>query len=316
MNERFIYISSIGFCVFFAWFFTDFIPVRIKNKKTSKTIIISCLTIIFCFYSVKTVSRNRAWKNDYILSTTDVKVSSNSARCNRFAGQDIFAKAKLIMNDPIKQEKLYNKAISYLEKSVELYPGGNYTDALYLLAHLYYNKKDFSNALKYYVKCLSYENYLNETIHKEIQVVANSVGGLLGAKDTKSSPQEILDGCDEVLKLIPDFGEIIHLKAFIYGKYFNDIPRSIKLFEEANAIDKFEKTGVFYKDMGTTYAMVNNYDKGLFYLLKSVQLDSSDYRTYTKIAAVYHHLGDFRNANKYLSIAQEKEKKLSDEKNY
>jgi len=258
---------------------------------------------------VKTVSRNRAWENDYVLSTTDVKVSSNSARCNRFAGQDIFVKAKLMKNDLNKQEKLFNKAISYLERAVELYPGGNYTDALYLLAHIYFNNNDVYNALRYYAKCLSYNNHVNEAVKEELQVVANNTAGLLGKNETKSSPQEILDGCDEILKIIPDFGEIIHLKAFIYGKYFNNLSGSIKLFEEANSIDKFEKTGLFYKDMGTAFAMVNSYDKGLYYLLKSVELDSSDYRTYTKIAAVYHHLGDSRNANKYLSIAQEKERK-------
>jgi len=309
MNERFVFISSIGFCIFLAWLFVVIIPKLIKNNNLSRPIIITCLTAILCLYAAKTISRNRDWKNDYVLSTTDVKTSSNSARCNRFAGQDIFLKAKLIKNDVTKQEKLFEQAIYYLKKSVELYPGGKYSDALLLLSNVYFTNNDFANSLKYYAKCLSYDNHLHEAIHIVIPVVANKIDVALSQNESKSSPQEILDACDELLQVAPELGDIIYLKASIAGRYLRDLSHSIQWFEEANAIENFEKTGQFYKDMGTAYALNKDYETALFYMLKSADLDGSDFRIHAKIAAIYNLLGDSKNFKKHLAIVQEKENK-------
>ncbi|MCL2290477.1 MAG: hypothetical protein FWC34_07225 [Bacteroidetes bacterium] len=314
MNDRFIFISSIGFCVILAWLFTDLIPRYIKNKKLSQSIISICLTIILCLYSIKTISRNKAWENDYVLYTTDVKISSNSVRCNRYAGQLMLQKAKLLPDGKKERAELYRQAIVYLEKSVKLYPEGKHSDALYLLADAYYNYNyDIPNTLKYLAKSLSYNNYIYDVVYKYTQTVANNVNELLSENKTKSSLQEILKSCDEILKAAPDFGEIIHLKAVIYGKHINDLSSSIKLFEEANSIQKFEKSAIFYKDMGIAYAMANNYEKALDYMLLSIELGDDDYRAYRNIAIVYQNLGDIRNANKYYAIALEMENRSQSE---
>jgi tetratricopeptide (TPR) repeat protein len=308
MNERFIFISSIGFCVILAWLFIELLPKFIKNVKILQTVVYFSLIIILSFYSVKTINRNRAWKNDYVLCTTDVKTSFNSTRCNRLAGEYMVQKAKLLKNKS-KQDKLYEQAIIYLKNAVKLYPEGKYPEALYLLGEAYYGYNyDISNTLKQFAKCLNFDNYLYEVAYKNTQIVANHTLSLLSENKTNSSPKEILNACDEILIVIPDFGEIIHLKAMIYGKYLNDVKTGISLFEEANTIEKFEKSLIFYSDMGVVYGLANNYEKALFYMLKSIELGNTNYRTYMNVASVYHHLGDSRNANKYFALAQEMEK--------
>jgi tetratricopeptide (TPR) repeat protein len=171
------------------------------------------------------------------------------------AGQHIVNKSVLYRDDKSKYDKLCRQAIGYLEKSIKLYPGGKHTEALSLLANTYYNYNyDISSALNCYAKCLSYANHFYTPVYENTQEVANSTNKLLEEKKTDSSPQEILKACDEILKAVPDFGDIIHLKAVIYGKYLNDISSSIQWFEEANSIEKFEKSAEFYKDMGIAYS--------------------------------------------------------------
>jgi tetratricopeptide (TPR) repeat protein len=304
MNDRFIYISSIGFCVILAWLFTDVISKYFKNT----TIISIILITIFCLYSGKTISRNPVWKNDYVLNITDVKISSNSARCNFFSGVYTIMKADLVKDDKAQYDKLYKQAIPYLEKAVKLYPKGIYLQASRVLAEAYYTyNSDISKSLKYYAKCLNIDNKIYSSVYENTRIVANNVHELLGKNKAGSSPQEILQACDEVLQAAPDFGEIIHLKAVIYARYLNDVDTGIKLFEEANAIEKFEKSMNFYKDMGIAYAMANNYQKALSYMLKSVELGDNDFRAYLNIAAIYQRLGDTQNAKKYLAMSKERE---------
>jgi len=305
MNERFIFMSSIGFCVLLAWGLTYLIPTFLKRSKISQSVLLISLIGILSLYSFKTISRNNAWKNDYVLFTTDVKVSSNSARCNRIAGEYMVQKAKFIKTNSAKSDKLYQEAIAYLEKSVKLYPGGNYFDALFLLGDSYYNYNyDIINSLKYFSKCLSYENNFYETAYHNTQIIANYTLTLLNENKTRSTPQEIVHACDEILQIIPDFGEVIYLKGMIYAKYLNDAPTGIKLLEEANSLVQFEKTNGFYRDMGIVYALVNNYEKALFFMLKSIELGNTNHRQYVNIAAVYQRLGDVKNANKYFALAR------------
>jgi TPR repeat protein len=308
MNERFIFISSIGFCVILAWLLSVLIPKYLNNRKSTPTIISVIVVIILCFYAGKTMSRNLAWKNDYVLYTTDVKVSSNSARCNRYAGEYIIGKAKLLKDEDTKRNKLYQQAIAYLEKSAKLYPGGKHTDVLFVLGDAYYNYDfDIPNSLKSYAKCLHYDSYIHKAIYHHTQIVAKNTSAILSESKTQSTPQEILKACDEVLQAVPDFGEIIHLKAVLYGKYLHDFIRSIQLFEEAHSIEKFEKSSEFFNDMGMAYALAHNNEKALLYLLKSVELGNSDARAFKNIAGIYQRSGDLRNAHKYLILAQEME---------
>jgi Flp pilus assembly protein TadD len=304
MNERFIYISSIGFCVILAWLFSDVIPKYFKNT----TVISIVFIIVLCFYSGKTISRNPVWKNDYVLSTTDIKISSNSVRCNYVTGSNLTKKADLLKDNKAQHDKLYKQAISYLEKSVKLLPKEKHVRSFYELANAYYNYNyDITNALKYYAKSLSINSKIYASIYKNTQNVAINALEILGENKANSSPQDILQACDEVLQAAPDFGEVIHLKAVIYARYMNDVNTGIKLFEEANSIEKFEKSMVFYKDMGIAYAMANNYQKALHCMLKSIELGDSDSRAYLNVASVYQQLGDLQNAKKYLAMSKERE---------
>ncbi|MFO7789103.1 MAG: hypothetical protein R6V32_00895, partial [Bacteroidales bacterium] len=107
MNERFIYFSSLAFVLLLA-----IIAVKVVSNKASRRQTIGVLLVIVMgLYSVKTIARNQAWKDDFTLFTTDVQTSDRSAKSNTSAGGKLLEKAKTLKD---KQ-----KADEYVDQAIE-----------------------------------------------------------------------------------------------------------------------------------------------------------------------------------------------------
>lgn len=305
MNERFIFISSIGFCIIIAFILNKLITKIIKNIKTRQTVTVFFLTLILIGYGYQTISRNSAWKDDYTLFVTDVKTSSKSAKSNCSAGGKSLEKAKLIKNDQIKHDKLCEQSIKYLTKAVEIHP--NYSDAWLLLGNAYYEYNyNIPKALDSYANVIRRDINANSLALNNAKIVANACNGLLTENKTKASYSDIIKSCDNLLKIKSNITELIYLKAVIYGKYLNDINNSLLLFKEVENSKNFEKTANFYKDIGVAYGIAKEYEKALHYLLLAIEKDSNDPQTYFNIGTTYNILGDTNNANKYTELGNQK----------
>ena len=343
MNERFIFISSIGFCTIIAYFLCIILPKRIKNLKKVNTINITLLIIILSLYSAKTISRNSAWKNDLILFSTDVKTSKNSAKSNCSAGGKILELAKsmkindnkidknnleyailylkpdtkklpnlndsTILNDTYKaiHSDLCQKSIDYLERSKKIYP--QYSDALMLLANVYF-EKDYNivKCFQNYAISLKYNGY-NKIIKNNIKsIVINSKSIFTKKKPAVEEFLSIIKYSDEILALIPNFGELYYLKGVIYGMYMNDLSNSLQNLETAEKlIPEAEKFAELYRDLGVATGIIKNYQKSIIYLEKALQLDSTEannYQTYINLAISYNSIGDVANYQKYMQMAE------------
>ena len=85
MNERFIYMSSLGFCILVA-----FLLVQSKDRfKVSSNVILGIFVVILSLYSVKTFSRNFDWKDSFTLFRRDCIHSPNSAKIQTSVGGDL-----------------------------------------------------------------------------------------------------------------------------------------------------------------------------------------------------------------------------------
>jgi hypothetical protein len=126
MNERFVYMPSLGFCIFLAFVCVTWLP---KIKKIPAPVIIG-MTII-AFYSLgfayKTVIRVPDWKTDKSLSFSAVKVSFNSSRANQFCGYYLYRDA-LEEKDSVKQIMMLDEALPYIDKALKIYP--EYSESL------------------------------------------------------------------------------------------------------------------------------------------------------------------------------------------
>ncbi len=85
MNERFIYMSSLGFCILLSY-----LLIQSKDRfKVSPNVILGIFVLILSLYSIKTFSRNFDWKDSFTLFRRDSIHSPNSAKIQTSLGGDL-----------------------------------------------------------------------------------------------------------------------------------------------------------------------------------------------------------------------------------
>jgi len=310
MGERFIFISSIGFSIFAGWLVYKFLPDITKNKINRNYFTGLVMIIILCLFSMKTISRNSAWKDNFTLYNTDIKVSKNSAKGNYLVGVELMKKAVFSKNenDVQRSEELRKKADKHLQRALKLHP--KYPDAVESLGSLYFDcYRDIAKALQYFTTALQFNTIRRNDILNNIKVVLYSTGILLTENKVTSTPDEIIQSCKELLKLEQEFGEVYYVMGFVYGRYLNNIELALINFEKALSLD-FPKTEKFYEDLGTIYGILGNYEKGRLYFLKAVEMGSNDYTIYANLGIICQKLGDVENAILYTAKSNELRNKL------
>ena len=178
MAERFLYAPSLGFSIAFVFLFAkmlklDFKKLRSKSSPTEigkkdqnlqmnlavKTLpknklipLIVILGLTFTAYAFKTVDRNKAWKDNLTLYSTDIVNAINSTQNNRHLGNELLNKA-IFEKDSIKRFTGAQKAFIYLNRAVTINP--RFGEAWGDLGR-YYTEIKFipDSAIFYYHACL------------------------------------------------------------------------------------------------------------------------------------------------------------------
>ncbi len=140
MNERFVFIPSLGFTLvagyFFYWLFTSKSDLLRKGG-------IALFTIVSLFYSIKTFTRNFVWHDDFTLFLTDVKTSDKSIKCNISAGGSYLQIWK-----KSHKERDKKMAYEYLYKALELQKTA--LNAHLLMGELMFLDNNLEGALQFY----------------------------------------------------------------------------------------------------------------------------------------------------------------------
>src|SRR5690606_1677835 len=82
MNDRFIFMASVGFCIVLVYWLTQ--KIEKLPVKFNKILGYALLGMAIVLFSVKTYSRIPDWENALTLNQSAIKVSKNSARANSF----------------------------------------------------------------------------------------------------------------------------------------------------------------------------------------------------------------------------------------
>ncbi len=278
MNERFVYAASIGAVIVFAVLILKYI----QNQKLLNTI----LLLIFVLFSIKTISRNRFWKNDFTLFTHDVKISKNSAKSNTSAGGKLTEEALKPGNSDKRNEYL-NQAVGYLHKAIEIHP--KYVDAYLLMGNAQWElHHNLDSTFKYYQEILkmnpSYNQVYENMLESKISVVFEDAG------KAKSNIRIL----HQMESFKPNNYKINYYLGRIYGRYLNDLENSLKYLEKASSADT-TKVAVF-KDLGVVYGLVRQYQKSAIAFEKAIEIDPDDPVLKLNLAMTYANLRDFKNA--------------------
>jgi len=150
MNERFVFVSSLGFCITMAYLGLEKLPaLLVKYAEPLKIAGLVVIVGISLAFSVLTINRIPAWKNNLALNRADIITSANSARENCYMSLGLYHESKRV-EDTLSKIKFLNEANAYLHRSLEIFPG--YGSALQMLsanaAEKFMYDKDVTSLLK------------------------------------------------------------------------------------------------------------------------------------------------------------------------
>lgn len=285
--ERFLFFPSLGFCIALVYgssllirtdFITDKSAFIVWIKANSKITIL--LSLVFILYSVKTVSRNQAWKDNFTLFSTDVKTGENSAQNqNHFGNQYIYLSS--IEKDPDKKKQYAEKAIAALRQSLSIHP--KFGESYYLIGLAYQLLiPNTDSAIYYYNRAIqTAPGYSDSYYH--LGILYQNMGKNCAASFYYN----------EAVKYNPEYQEpkkaAEALKAQGIDVYINPLTSMV----DSTTTNKDTK---FYFDLGNYYASQGNYNIAAQNFEKSLALDNNNVNASINLANSYGMLKQFDKA--------------------
>jgi len=255
MGERFIYLSSLGFCLCLSVLLAKLLKVNTGDRFNYNIKWLIPLLLIVSTASYATVARNRVWKNNLTLYETDVKTAPNSARTHMYYGV-------ILINRSGKQPKsdMLNTAIDELRKAVEINP--KFYHAYYNLGVAYQQKSDHDAAIACFNKVLEMQ---------PLHIKSHYCLGISYGKGKGELDKAIyyLEKAMSFNYKRPECYDNLGIAYAMKGEY----DRAIAVFEEG--IQKYPENAKLYMNLGITYANTNDTESADQYYQKAFALDPS-----------------------------------------
>jgi tetratricopeptide (TPR) repeat protein len=289
MNERFIFMPSLAFCIILGYFLLIKLP-GLLNQQLFKPVYFGLIIVLLSLYGIKTITRNTNWKNDFTLFTHDVTISTESAKSNCSAGGKLMEKAKK-MEDKEKKKAYLERSIKHLKKAISIHP--TYKDALLLLGNAYYEyNKNFEKTFYYYKQILKRNPHYG-LVYDNAQKILAGVDSI----DLKIKLYEML------FKYNPGRFEINYQLGNLYGKGKGNIKKAKYYLERAVKIKPKSKKAL--KDLGVAYGMSGDFKKSLQVMQKAIKLDPNDPQLYINMGISLKNIGAHQQAQKAFSKANQ-----------
>ncbi len=290
MSERFVYAPSLGFIIALVGA-SVFIGEKILKTEKATKIIVAGFALMIIGFSVKTVSRNFAWKNSFTLFTTDVKVSGKkSFKSTAGAGELLLFKARKTKN-ATERNLYYDNAIKYFSVTLDVFP--TYIYVIQYMGDAYLERhRDYKTALDYYAKVFQYRPDYTDT-YKRIE------------RFFKLSPINLIDAdfriayWERIKKISPECAERFEVNASLgrlYGAYRNDLPLALTYLKKAEKINPNDVD--LLTDLGVAYSLSKQFALASSSLEKATRLQPNNKQAWSNLSAVYNALGEKAKANK------------------
>ncbi len=156
MSERFLFMPSVGFCLVIAVLADQIARSRGKTQKNRIRTKLQRMLLVFGLIGVgfawKTVDRNRVWKDNLTLFTSDVQHAPNSAKLRNSAGGELIA-ASLLPENTDRKEAMIREAIGHLEIATGIHP--TYKNAYLLLGNAFNYLEQYEQSVESYQTALT-----------------------------------------------------------------------------------------------------------------------------------------------------------------
>jgi protein O-mannosyl-transferase len=252
MAERFMFMPSVGFCLVVAYFLLGMsLRAERGSQGMSFNTKMGILGVIIVLWSLKTVTRNRDWKDDYTLFTHDVHISENSAKVQCSAGGKMIDKAKELP-DKAQKEAMMNEAIGHLRKSVEIHP--TYKSPYLLLGNAYIYLENYEKAVPEYLKALKCDPNFKDA-KTNIALAYREMGRQAG--QVKNDLPSAIDNLTKALQYNPEDAGTLSFLGTAYGMS-QQPQKAIDVLEKALAL-RFDKQDAI--NLTVSYRMTGNVEK-------------------------------------------------------
>lgn len=292
MNERFVFMSSIGFTLIVGWWLYRLSTASIPALQKTAVGIAGVVCLLF---GIKTFTRNFTWKDDFTLFLTDVNTSDNSIKCNVSAGGSCLQIWKKSHKDRDKRN-----AYKYLEKALQL--DNNALNAYLLLSELAYldENPDLAmqaarNATLIDPENPQAKNLLAMSAQSQKAHELDPVNKLLDEGKVDDAWREV----NKILDKDPNNIVAKNVKGNVLGRGYGRLDEAVKIFEEIVAEDPNFTSA--WENMGICYAIKRDFTNAERCLLHAYELAPDNENIRLNLYYMYKDKGDEAEAAKYRS---------------
>lgn len=258
LSERFLFTPSLAFAMLIS-------GLAIKSYRPKRIVpVIGALSLLIVLFSIKTITRNAVWKNDFVLFTSDVQTSPNSTKVRNAAGGALLTRASELQNES-EAKNVRMQAKSHLQKALKIHP--NYKNAHLLLGNAYFGLDEYESAILSYERALELD--LNYKIAEQNLVLAYREGG----RYEGSVNGNINKAIQYLLKadiLDPRNYETISLLGIAYGNG-GQHRKALDYFQ--NALNIQPENARAHLNLSSAYRNIGNIEQSEFYTQKAKQID-------------------------------------------
>lgn len=313
MNERFIYMSSLGFCLLLAIGL-----IKLKDRlKITTTAFFSIVTVTLSLYSFKTITRNMDWANDPTLIKNDTKWSPNSAKIQASLANELTIEADK-EQDLVKKNTLLDSAIVHINEALRIYPAraNNWVilgNAVYRKNHrteeaipIYEKAATGDIYPAFYALAIMYNNAGNAQKAKENLTKAFAVDqsksdcAFLMAQLSAELNQE--DSVKLWLKYLSTLRAVTaqdyYLIGLNWGKVGNNLPKSIEYLKKS--VEMRPEADLYQYDLGVAYTFSYKWDEAIETFQKLIKLNPNYANAYKNLAIIYQNKKDTVLSNQYM----------------
>ncbi|MCE2789748.1 MAG: glycosyltransferase family 39 protein [Saprospiraceae bacterium] len=261
MSERFLFMPSLAFALLAAWALHKWVFLRF-----GKQAFYIVLILILSGYSLKTVSRNQVWKNDFTLFTTDVKTSVNSAKVLNAAGGALTTQA-YDEKDPVRRKEYLQQAVIYLNRALEIHP--QYKAAALILGNAYSNLEEYDKAIPAYERALAIDNNYQDAL-TNLAITLRLAGKQAGEKERNLQKSLIL--LRRSYQLAPNDMETVRLLGVVHG-FLGKHQEALGFF--SLVAQNQPKNAFALMDVSRAYNNLGDSQKAAFYQQQAISIDPS-----------------------------------------
>ncbi len=256
MSERFLFMPSVGFSLAIGYL--------ILTKIKSKSMAYGLIGVLVLLFTVKTIHRNNAWKNDFTLFNTDKHISKNSAKINNAVAGSLSSAAFDEQNIAVKNQQL-EEAVLRADKAISIHP--NYKNAYLIKGNALHYLDKYKEAEIWYDRALNIDPSYEDAIRNSA-VNYRALGRQYGEKENNLSKSiEYLQKAQAVLT--EDY-EVLRLLGTAHG-IMRKHTESINYFTKALALEP--NLAGAHVNLGKAYINAGDEETGNYHITKALELD-------------------------------------------